>query len=219
MMILRNPSHTIVASGNYATIAYIDSTETFNTRVGNKPTNATNDICLLQMIEYDQSTGVFTAPSGFTKITGSNALITSPNVVHQELAYKILDGSEGATFTWSSTTGGYSETLLATYRNIDLTTPIDVNAQINTGDGTAVTTTSIVPTTPKDMFILFHGGYFNGISANPSGMTQREINDTVNYIFDELRSTSSAITKSYTRAGGASDAWVNAVVLLRPATI
>ena len=46
-----------------------------------------------------------------------------------------------------------------------------------------------------------------------------EINDGVNYIFDELRSTSSAITKSYTRAGGGSDSWVNAVVLLRPASI
>lgn len=217
-MILKCPSHesgALPPAPSYKTIAYIDSTEAFNNKTGTKPTCAINDLIIVQMIEYDQSTGVFTQPAGFTKITGSNGLVTSPNVTHQELAYKIIDGSEGATISWTSTTGGYPETLLTVYRDIDLSNPIDVAAQVKTGSGTSVTTTSITPITPQTKLLLFHGGYSGSISVNPTGMTQREINDGVNYIFDEARTDTSAITKSYTITIG--DNWVNAVVLLRPA--
>lgn len=223
MMILRFPSHPVIVPPppalSYATITYVDSTENVNNRGSTKPAVSIDDFMVLVMIEYDQSTGVFTPPTGFTKVPNSNVLATTPQTTHMELAYKPVVGGEASTLTWSSTTGGYSESMMVSYRNVDLVNPFDVQSQVNTGITNAITSTQITPVTSKTMLLLFHAGYFNGLNVEPAGMEVREINDGVNYCYDLNTTGTAAINKAYTRGATGDDQWLNIVALLRPKTI
>lgn len=123
----------------------------------NKPTGAAaGDLCIAWVAA---GTGSNSGPSGWTKhgsYTGFN------NV---ELWYKILDGGEGASFTWGYPTSVDIYGIVTCYRDASATTPV------NEAQGSANHGASTSPTAPS-VFVQIGGvgtAFFH--CYGPSGRT------------------------------------------------
>jgi hypothetical protein len=113
---------------------------------------STGDIMIVNIVKYTGSNSTNPSSNGWTLIDG--AVLGGSNYVRGAVLYRIVDGTEGSSFTFSLggySTSAYSEGALVAYTNVDLTNPFDVTP------GT-ITTPALRPG-------------FTSTTVNPSGIT------------------------------------------------
>lgn len=157
---------------------------------------ANNDILLASMFTGQGSSGTPdpTAPAGWTEIgtAQSNRQGAGPFYVEFRIYIKTAASESGDyTFTHSSCS---SQGVMACFRGVDTTTPQDVTATTNRGNGVSRTWTGLTTTT-ANVWIVGFGHDFADTSNNltaPTGMTERMEVNALTYLVTELIATASA---------------------------
>lgn len=129
------------------------------------------------------STTTVTAPSGYTTVTSVTSGGTSPKATTVVFRHAVVTGDTSVTLTYSTSTTAQAA-VLAAYRGIDPSLPVDVSATGSAAASTAVTVPSATTTYAGDELFVVHGGVgtFSASSwTAPSGMTERaQVNTTAN---------------------------------------
>lgn len=133
-------------------------------------TTSTGDV-MVAAIAVRPSSVTITPPSGWTSISRVEQTAGNANV--QEIFYRLVDGSEPASYTWNfsmpviGAVGG-----VITYRDVNTITPIDVYGGNVTPSGTAHTATGVTTTMDNDMVISAHSFSSSETWTPPGGMTE-----------------------------------------------
>lgn len=138
-----------------------------------KPSGVSAGDLVISIASYVQG-GTVTNPTGFTTILSQNA----STGVSIRVAYKILTGSEGSSFTWATNAGNGNESLacvMMAFSGVDNATPIRSSAS-NGGVGTSRTSPALTGTQATDMVVLLAGarpesndGGANNVTAPSTG--------------------------------------------------
>lgn len=174
---------TSVSSGS-STIAFVASntaTDRASAGVTNltvtKPAGtASNNVMVAAVSWRNGSLRTLTVPAGWTQI-GTNAYSTTS---HGEAAfYKVAGGSEPAsyTFTINTNTAERWSVGIATFTNVDNTTPVDAQGQRVNASSTSVTAPAVTPSVANTMLVAIFATK-NGTSSGstvtvPGTMTER----------------------------------------------
>lgn len=130
----------------YSSIASV----AYGTRVNttcNKPTVAVGDTMVAYHIQGDSSAlGTVTPPAGWIAYTATTFTTVTVGSFRLQLRAwsRVVDGSEGATFTFSHVSRS-TVMAIVNYTGVNTTTPIGAVSQ-NNGTGTTTTYTAITPT-------------------------------------------------------------------------
>lgn len=165
-----------------------------------------------------------TPPGGFTLLTNFPSEATDGGFNLEMRIYRKIASSEGASwdFTHSScSTQGFA----LTYRNVDSTTPIDVNPSVNQGTGSTATATGITPATDNAMIVYVAHDWGNAATSltAPTGTTPtftERLDVLLVYAADGLLTPAGATgdkTQTNHNTPASSDAWGAALIALRPA--
>jgi RHS repeat-associated protein len=167
------------------------------------------------------STTTVTAPSTYTLVTTVASGGTSPKAGTSVFRHTVVSGDTSVTLTYSGTTS-VKAVVLADYRGVDPTLPVDVVASASTAGGTSVVAPSVAPAYAHDQLLIFQGarGTFSSKSwTAPSGTTERaQINSQANVsagLADQALSASGA-TGTRTSTFGVS-ANLTTIILAIPA--
>jgi RHS repeat-associated protein len=120
------------------------------------------------------STTRVTAPSGYTQVATVTSSGSSPLATTTVFRQTITAGETSVTLTYSTAKTAQA-VVLAVYRGVDTSLPIDVSAAGSTAAGTTVTAPSVTPANPDDQLLVFQGatGTFSAKSwTAPSGTTE-----------------------------------------------
>jgi hypothetical protein len=167
-----------------------------------------------------------TAPTG-TLLTGFPITATDGGFTIEMRIYVKVASSEGADWTFTHTNCA-SQGFALRCRNVNTTTPIDVNPSTNQGTGTTTTALGITPVTNNAMviYIAHDWGDTTNALTPPTGTTPTfvEILDSppptggLVYIAAGLLATAGATgNKTQTSNSGVSGAWGATLIALRPA--
>ena len=128
-------------------------------------------------------TTAVSAPTGYTLITTVASGGTSPKAGMDVYRHTIASGESSATISYSGTSS-VKAVVLADYRGVDTTRPVDVFSSSSTAGGTTVTAPSILPAYANDRLLVFQGarGAFSSKSwTAPTGMTEEtQVNSEAN---------------------------------------
>lgn len=131
----------------------------------------------------EPSTTAVTAPSGYTAVASVNSAGGSTPSTTTVYRHTVASGDTAVTLTYSSNKTAQAA-VLAVYRGIDPSTPVDVSATASTSSGTTVTAPSVTTTSGSERLAVFQGaaGRFSGKSwTAPSGTTEQvQSNATAN---------------------------------------
>ncbi len=172
--VLRNISDTKIA---YVEIertlpSYIASEAediTGSSLVVNKPTGTQEDDVLIAAFAYSIE-GTVTPPSGFTQFDLTIGAST-PSI---RVYHKTATASEPANYTWQFSVSTNIAVVLATFRDVDTTDPINESQGQQTPSATSHATPDITTTVPGTLLLAFHNYQRQGNWTAPSGMTERE---------------------------------------------
>jgi hypothetical protein len=164
-----------------------------NTLIINKPTGVVaGDVMIVNIMKYD-GTSAITTPSlsGWTLIAGS--ALSGSNLRYGGILYRVADGTEGASFTFTIGSGiDYAAGAITAFSGVDVSgaTPFDVSpGTISTPAGTAttLTVTSITTSTANAAVIMF------GMNSNSTPRTFSTFSTTspgtLTEIYDYLGAT------------------------------
>jgi hypothetical protein len=197
-------------------IAYRSVATATNSVTCSAPSGLTSgDVMVATVAWYDGIAASVTPPSGWTLIGTANPGSFVPGgQTSSKIYWKLATGSEPADYTWTISTGSYSEVGIIAYSGVDTTTPIDASSSVESSGGN-VTASSVTTTVANTQLIAVLHDYGNTMSA-PSGMTQRALWDaSINLIADEAIASTGA---TGTRADGAAyGAWNAHLIALKPA--
>ena len=217
---LKSAAHTCTITGNLLhtyTPYYVSPTTTGVVNAGNltinKPAVAggvlANDVLIASVVFAGNPTITFTGTWTLVQRT-NNATAPAMGVA----VYRLLaTGSDPASWTW--TIGQNAAGAISVYRNVDPTTPVDVqNGQ--TTSAAAQTTPVIIATQPDELFVASLGiasttsiGATNWAAA-PAGMTERAdvANTATNWVAieqsDQLQTGAGKNSESNTATTGTS---------------
>ena len=122
---------------------------------------ASGDLCIVA-ISWNGAPGAITLPTGWTILSALNAGQANPQ---QSVYYKLLDGSEGASQTWTSGTAVLAGYAASSYRGVHQTTPIDVAATSTSGAAATTATATNITTVTNQAWVV------GGAAANSSTAT------------------------------------------------
>jgi RHS repeat-associated protein len=179
-------ANEITSSGTstYATITLVssaavgDKTGAGSTLVPTLSTSAQANDQMVVATTFAGSTHSVSTPSGYTVVgsvtsSGSNPATT---VVFRHTA---AAGDKSVTLQFN---GSFPKTaVIANYRGVDPTTPVDVSSSGSTNAGTSVTAPSVTTTVAADRLLLFEGATGHSSAASftpPTGMTAVNAKDT-----------------------------------------
>lgn len=154
-------------------------------------------------------TTVVSAPSTYTLVTSVASGGTSPKAGTTLYRHTIVSGESSVTISYSGTSSVKS-VVLADYRGVDMTLPVDVYGSATTAGGTTVVAPSVAPAYANDRLLIFQGarGTFSSKSwTAPTGTTERvQVNSKadVSAGLADLALTSSGATGTKTSIFGAS---------------
>ncbi|HCS21527.1 MAG TPA: hypothetical protein DIW47_13370 [Bacteroidetes bacterium] len=137
-----------------------------------KPAGTSAGDLILIQAAYTTATGSITVPSGFTAYINDGA-----NALEYAFCYRIADGTEGSSFSLSSTNTRDWIGSIAVYRNVNPGSPFEaidyLTATMNAGD-TSFVAPAVISNLGEGVHLIFgvakHTGTPASISA-PSGMT------------------------------------------------
>ncbi|MHB8613374.1 MAG: RHS repeat-associated core domain-containing protein [Candidatus Dormibacteraceae bacterium] len=129
------------------------------------------------------STTTVTAPSGYTQVASVTSGGSAPLAMTTVFRHTVVSGDSSVTLTYSSSSTAQA-VVLALYRNVNPSQPIDVTSTGSAAASTTVTGPSVTTSFANDQLLVFQGGVgtFSGSSwTAPSGTTERaQINTTAN---------------------------------------
>ena len=155
------------------------------------------------------NTTTVSAPAGYTLVTSAASGGTSPKAGEDVYRHTVVSGESSVTISYSGTSS-VKGVVLADYRGVDPTLPVDVDNSASTAGGTSVVAPSVTPAYANDRLLVFQGarGTFSGKSwTAPSGMTERvQVNSQANVStgLADLALSSSGATGSKSSTFGAS---------------
>jgi hypothetical protein len=141
-----------------------------STLVLNKPAGTVaNDVMIAHVSAAGAAATTITLPTGWNVIRRDNSTSSVASVAY----FKVAGASEPATYTWTISPSNSASGGIASYYNVDTSSPIDAHSGLFTDDSPVMTAPSVVTTTPADM-LLFIGSVQVGTTVTPpSGMTGR----------------------------------------------
>jgi len=192
-VVARNAAGVSSASGNSygapsspitrrAVATAVDNTCSATTWTINKPTGTVQNDVMIAAITFGQNPTV-TPPSGWTLIKRVDNLDAS-GYSSTAVYYKVAGASEPASYTWTLSVAGCMASWIASYYNVNTSTPIDVNnGQTNnsySAPNYTFSTPSITTNYGSEMIVAAFGT-FGGIYTwtPPTGMTEfADVNNT-----------------------------------------
>ncbi|MFA9392852.1 MAG: hypothetical protein ACERKD_23795, partial [Prolixibacteraceae bacterium] len=160
----------IFISSSTAAIALRGTTTTGNTTNTNLTINVptgvvTGDVMLLNIVKYSATGSTLPTLTDWTSIASSN--LSGSNQRNGAIYYRIVDGTEGASYTFAIGTSSYAAGAITAFSGVDVTgSPFDATpGTISTPGGTAnsVTVTNITTNTANAAVVMFGMN-----SANPA---------------------------------------------------
>ena len=154
-------------------------------------------------------TTTVSVPSTYTLVTNATSGGTSPKAATDVSRHAIASGESSVTITYSGTTS-VKAVVLADYRGVDTTLPVDVYSSASTAGGTTVAAPSVSPRYANDRLLVFQGarGTFPSKSwTAPTGMSEQiQVNSQANVStgLADLALTSAGATGSKTSTFSAS---------------
>jgi RHS repeat-associated protein len=129
------------------------------------------------------NTTTVTPPSTYSMITSVSSGGSSPVAGTSLYRHTVATGESSVTIAYSGTSS-VKGIILADYRGVDSSLPVDVVNKAGTAAGTTVVAPSVAPLYPNDRLLVFQGarGTFSSKSwTAPSGMTEQgQINSQAN---------------------------------------
>jgi hypothetical protein len=179
----------------------------------NKPASVVaGDVMIVNLSSYGGSNN-WTLLSGWTSI--SNVLMNSTNR-YAAVFYRVVDGTEGSSFTFSITGGANSAGAIVAFSGVDAVNPLGATIQpISTGGGTTAITATTITTTTANAAVIMFGMCSNNPFRTFSGWTTATSPGTLTEIYDfggvSYESVGAAwATKATAGATGAGSATLNA---------
>lgn len=181
----------------------------------NKPTGtAANNLLVAHTVNYLSDTATMVAPAGWRKIRGPDRVLTTDQIAAYTF-YKVADGTEGSSFTFTNSISGYLECEISTYSGVDYAIPMNTATSGNSGTATTRTGTGITTSVDNSKLILHSAGFGGTPNSVPSGMTNRALWDGPMAVYDQTISTAGA-TGDKTHTQDVTSAWVTQMVAARP---
>lgn len=168
------------------------------------PTNIQGDILICAGAYFSGSGATLTAPAGWTLIDGGN---TANSHLPVAAWYKISNGSEPGTYTWTAGGSPFYAMAIVCYRGVDANNPIDDHNNQSSASTTAPTAPSINANTASDVLLTLLT--CNNVTnlAGPGGQNQRVLKQWASGTNDALYFGDQNLTASGatgTRAGSCS---------------
>ena len=166
------------------------------------------------------STASFSWPSGFTEIVNQTTAASFDQIV-LGVAYKVLDGTEGSTFSAGPSTGSVQfEDCFSGVRlsGVDTTTPLDVTSTSADNSFSTASAPTITTVTDGAMHLAMAASWGSGGSGTPSGYTNAVAvsgDSRMPIAYDEIVTAGATGAVSW---AGSSEVNVGASVALRPAS-
>lgn len=162
-------------------VAFRSSAQTSNgsdSKTCNKPTGAAvGDVLVAYVVTFDSFTVTTTPPTGWTEIAHTDFRDASGNNGGTVWAFwKLVNGSEGSSFTWSPSPANFTDIAIACYSGVDGTTPVQAGSTTNKGSSSTATALGITAGRDGSMLVTAFIGFTRNTSttfALPSGMTSR----------------------------------------------
>lgn len=138
----------------------------------NKPTCANGDLLLAIIGAYGLSSYVITPPAGWTLVrrtdpVGSGRAITLTY-------YRVVDGTEGASFTWTCSVGNESMIgAILTYEHVGIASPIDCDNGATYGASSNFICPTITTTVENVLAVWAWHRQGNQTLTLPGGVTER----------------------------------------------
>jgi hypothetical protein len=173
---------------------------------------AAGDVMYAYVMAYDDAVDTVPSPPSGWSIIGTTA---GSSQQQSTLLRKVAGGSEPATYTFTTTNPGYQDTVILRITGADTTTPED-GVSSNGGAGLSRTGTGVTTTGANRLLLLFTSGYSRPVVTDPAGMTEVLVNDIVNDIWSESRTTAGA-TGDRVAVQDAEDSWTAHMVAVSPA--
>jgi RHS repeat-associated protein len=161
-----------------------------------------------------------TTPSGYTL----QATSTTGSTTTYIYTHTVVSGDTGVTLNYSSS--ALKSAVLAVYRGVNATTPVDASSTGMTASGTSLTLPALTTTKAGDQLVGLAGAGQEGSSTTwtaPSGMTVRASDNGASGIslalFDATGPVAAGSTGSKTATASASGQLAGAFVALEPASV
>lgn len=199
--------------------SYVDSTSATSasgtSMTVNTPTHSAGDRLVFLLANYDNSSVTHTAPTGsWTQIATEDTAYNSEQV-KITVWTRIAGGSEPATLTATTSGDVYKEGACLSISGADSTTALDVAAAVGEGGPSPRTVAALTTTTDGCLLVLFSVGYNFGATSTPSGMTEREAWNGVNYLWTQAQAAAGSTgTKDHTQSSASS--WITVFFAFRP---
>ena len=191
------------------------SSETNVITVNRPAGTATGDIMILTVLSTTAT--AFTAPTGWTSLQNRTNSTTTNNLRMQTWR-RVAAAGDPASFSVTVGASRSSSAGIASYRNVDTTTPVDASSWTSGGSGTASAVT-ITTSEPSSMLIVPVGfSVSGGTGATPSGTTQRwsaASTSSALVMGDEVRPTPGATGARSATSTPANNGWISNSIALQ----
>lgn len=163
---------------------------------------------------WGSTTATITPPGGWSTLRGPDRRTTGDQFFAY-IFYRIADGSEGASFTFTKSSGSLEcAAMIARFEGHDAADPFDDTTTFNHGDGGTRTGTGFSTAEANELLVLMSWGYAGAVSSTPSGMTQHLNQDNFHRLYSELRVSAGASgDRTHTQS---SDDWLTQMFAIRP---
>ncbi len=179
----------------------------------NRPGTSTSGRIMVAMVNaYDSTTHTITPPAGWTSIRATT-FNAGGGLGKSESFWKLDGGSEGASYTWTVSSGNYTDIAIGAWTGCDTTTPIDTSSG-NTGTASPATATGVTVARNGSMLLSWFTAYNGTTWSTPTGMTARENTyDGANALFDEARNSGATGDRTSTHS---TNVWMAQNIVLQP---
>lgn len=185
-----------------------------NSATTNKPTGtAAGDTLLFFCVIYDQPTVTATL-----SVTPTDTIPVVRNTTSEVIALfvwtRVVDGSEGSTFTaTSSIAGPYMGLVCVPVTGTHTSTPLDTSAP-SSGRASAQDLPAVTTSVANTLLVAAKAGYNQAVTADPANWTARLDADTVNSFYDRTVVGAGVVASEGLAAGGP-DGYCSVVLALR----
>lgn len=130
---------------------------------------AVGDLLLAQVAVRGGTGTTVTPPAGWTLVTSGD----STTNLKQSIYYRLVDGTEPASYTFSFSSNQRAAAGMIAYRGVDTSAPVNVFSTRVNASSTSVTTTAVTTTVSDTMIVgLFATATVSSFTP-PAGMTER----------------------------------------------
>lgn len=188
------------------------NTGTGDNKTCNRPgTSTANRIMVALVSAYDSTTHTITPPAGWTSIRATT-FSGGGGSGKVESFWKLDTGSEGASYTWTISSGNYTNIAIGAWTGCDTSTPVDTSSG-NSGTASPATGTGVTAARNSSALIAFYVGYNLTSWATPTGMTSRSSWDGACAMFDESVNAGATGNRTSTHT---TNVWASQLIVLQP---